>query len=153
MPKSNTGKKDNFQLPRRGVNAVYYETFLSGYPNKKLVQRIDEQWSLTEYFAEPHFVQEWMNPLYQTTNNSVIEEWNLTNYTSIIHVVEPGYTTISEPWELTTYSNSLTFQEFWEFTTQYVDDSIGATFFEEWEFETLYISDSNTVQVFEEWES
>lgn len=150
MPQSNTGRRR--VLPRKGINAVYFETFSRDFPNNKLVQRIQEDWELTQYFADPHFVREWNNPLYQTTQNFFVEEWNLTQYTSVLKVIEPGYTGVSEPWNLTTYSNSLTLQDFWEFTTQYVVDSIGAQFFEEWEFATQYVSDSNTSQFFEEWE-
>jgi hypothetical protein len=109
--KSKTGLSTG--LARTSVSAIIYDDFLRRAHRTLLHTKIEENWDITEYIAIPHTNMKWENPLFNAGFTS-LEEWNITEYQAVFVPLQPGYSSISEPWEISTYTSTSHTIEPWE---------------------------------------
>lgn len=114
MRRSKTG--ESHILPRTGVASIYHNEYVRQFTPPVEFLRVDEQWNLTEYEALPRFRSTWENPHYTLDSppNQTTEEWDLTEYLPQLVHIQPGYASVTEPWNISYYIVNLRIDEPWE---------------------------------------
>ena len=87
--KSTTGNRRI--LPRDGISSIFYDEFLRHFPDPIFNLRVEENWDITIRSSKGKISEDWDNPIFVPGTYAVVENWELTQYTTRLIHIEPSY--------------------------------------------------------------